>query len=229
MVNPIQARTLLNAIGDVRRSGKRLKACYACSYYSALRPEEAINLRWKNIVLASLEWNADTEKWEVPGDDWGEFHLERAAPHAGKEWTDSGRHRDERGLKHRADDEVRVVPISPELAAILRAHLDEFGTAPDGRLFQGERGEEVPVITYFRVWHKARAVVFTPEVAAGPLAKVPYDLRHAAVSTWLNGGVPATQVAEWAGHSVEVLHKVYAKCLDGQDRQARERMAAALK
>ena len=79
----------------------------------ALRPEEAINLRRKNIVLAPLNWNAEIEKWETPDDDWGEFHLERAAPHAGKEWTDSGRHRDERGLKHRADDEVRVVPIPP--------------------------------------------------------------------------------------------------------------------
>jgi hypothetical protein len=48
------------------------------------------------------------------------------------------------------------------------------------------------------------------------------------VSTWLNGGVPATQVAEWAGHSVEVLLKVYAKCLDGQDETARRRVMAAL-
>ncbi len=32
---------------------------------------------------------------------------------------------------------------------------------------------------------------------------------------WLNGGVPATDVAAWAGHSVEVLLKIYAKCLDG--------------
>ena len=44
-----------------------------------------------------------------------------------------------------------------------------------------------------------------------PLARRPYDLRHAAVSTWLNGGVPATQVTEWAGHSVAVLLEVYAK------------------
>ena len=33
VVNPVQARTLLNAVGAVRWSGKRLKACYACSYY----------------------------------------------------------------------------------------------------------------------------------------------------------------------------------------------------
>jgi hypothetical protein len=48
------------------------------------------------------------------------------------------------------------------------------------------------------------------------------------VSTWLNAGVPATQVAEWAGHSVHVLLKVYAKCIDGQDEAARHRIEAAL-
>jgi integrase len=70
--------------------------------------------------------------------------------------------------------------------------------------------------------------VFTEEVAASPLARTPYDLRHAAVSTWLNGGVPSTTVAEWAGHSVEILHKIYAKCLDGQAASVRQRVEAAL-
>ena len=67
-----------------------------------------------------------------------------------------------------------------------------------------------------------------PEVAASPLARTPYDLRHAAVSTWLNGGVPATTVAEWAGHSVEILLRIYAKCLDGGDALIRQRVQAAL-
>ena len=48
------------------------------------------------------------------------------------------------------------------------------------------------------------------------------------VFTWLNSGVPATQVAEWAGHPVEVLLKVYAKCIDGQDSAARQRIMEAL-
>jgi integrase len=60
------------------------------------------------------------------------------------------------------------------------------------------------------------------------LAGRPYDLRHAAVSLWLNAGVPATQVAEWAGHSVHVLLKVYAKCIEGQDEVARRRIEEAL-
>ena len=62
------------------------------------------------------------------------------------------------------------------------------------------------------VFHKARADAFTGAETASLLARRPYDLRHAAVSTWLNAGVPAPQVAEWAGHSVSVLLRVYAKC-----------------
>jgi hypothetical protein len=54
-----------------------------------------------------------------------------------------------------------------------------------------------------------------------------YDLRHARVSTWLNGGVPPARVAEWAGHSVAVLLKVYAKCIDGQDELASRRIEEA--
>ncbi len=38
---------------------------------------------------------------------------------------------------------------------------------------------------------------------------------RAAVSLWLNAGVPATEVADRAGHSVDVLLKRYAKCIDG--------------
>jgi integrase len=68
----------------------------------------------------------------------------------------------------------------------------------------------------------------SPEEAASPLARRPYDLRHAAISTWLNGGVPATQVAEWAGHSVAVLLRVYAKCIAGQGDVAREQIGRAL-
>ena len=64
--------------------------------------------------------------------------------------------------------------------------------------------------------------------AASPLAGRPYDLRHAAVSTWLNAGVPSTQVAEWAGHSLAVLLQIYAKCMAGQEDAARRRIAAAL-
>jgi integrase len=66
------------------------------------------------------------------------------------------------------------------------------------------------------------------DVFASPLAERPYDLRHAAVSTWLNGGAPATTVAEWAGHSVDVLLRIYAKCLDGGTDALRKRVVEVL-
>jgi len=55
---------------------------------------------------------------------------------------------------------------------------------------------------------------------SSPVARRPYDLRHACLSTWRNAGVPPAQVAEWAGHSVNVLLRVYAKSIDGQDELA---------
>lgn len=55
----------------------------------------------------------------------------------------------------------------------------------------------------------------------------PYDLQHAADSTWLNSGVPAPQVAAWAGHSVDVLLRVCAKCVVGQEGASRRRIEEA--
>lgn len=52
------------------------------------------------------------------------------------------------------------------------------------------------MITYTRAWRAARKLALTEEAHATPLAGQPYDLRHAALSTWLNGGVPPTVVAE---------------------------------
>lgn len=215
VANPVQMRSLLAAVRNQRRSGTRLVAYFGCLYFAAMRPEEAVSLAKHNLSL--------------PAEGWGEFHLDKAEPYAGKDWTDSGTNRDSRQLKQRAIGDGRTVPCPPELTALIHEHIAQFGTAPDGRLFVGERNNaELPKLTINRAWQRARADVFTEEVAASPLAKTPYDLRHAAVSTWLNGGVPPTTVAAWAGHSVEVLLKIYAKCLDGEAALLRQRVQAAL-
>jgi integrase len=159
VANPVQARTLLRAVGE-QRGGRRLVAFFGCLYYAALRPEEAIGLATRNLAL--------------PRQGWGELHVERAEPYAGREWTDSGHSRDRRPLKQRARGEVRAVPCPPELTAALHAHIAEFGVQPDGRLFVGERnGGELPTVTIGRAWRRARQAAFTAEVAASPLAKTP--------------------------------------------------------
>jgi integrase len=185
-------------------------------YYAALRPAEALHLR--------------ADECELPAKGWGWLHLTGSTQHVGEGWGDDSGVREDRGLKHRARSAARDVPVPPALVAILRAHLDEVRAGPGGRLFttRGYRPGPVSSVTYTRVWREARKAALTPAQARSPLAKVPYQLRHAAVSLWLNAGVPAIQVAEWAGHSVHVLLKVYAKCIDGQDQAARRRIEAAL-
>jgi integrase len=119
-------------------------------------------------------------------------------------------------------------PIPPERVRTLREHIGNFGVAADGRIFNSERGHVIASTAISDVWAEARTLALTPEQVTSPLAGRPYDLRHAAVSLWLNAGVPAPEVAERAGHSVEVLLRVYAKYLnDGQDL-ANARIEAAL-
>ena len=218
VVNPGQARELLAAVTHVggrdRDRGRRLVAMFGCLYYAALRPAEAVNLRESDC--------------ELPSSGWGRIHLSKTTPEVGKRYTDSGALHDSKGLKHRPDDEVRPVPIPPELVTLLRWHLGEFGAAPDGRLFRQPNGRIVGSSTYSQVWQAARQIAFIPAQVASPLAGRPYDLRHAAVSLWLNAGVPAPTVARRAGHSVEVLLRVYVNCIDGDEEMANQRISGAL-
>jgi hypothetical protein len=123
---------------------------------------------------------------------------------------------------------VRVVPVPAVLTDLLRQHLRQYGTAPDGRLFRGARGGILSESTYGRVWRAARQIALGPELAATPLARRPYDLRHAASSLWLNATSAPTEVAARAGNSVHALESVYAHCIDGGDDLISRRIEDAL-
>lgn len=142
------------------------------------------------------------------------------APAAGRDFTDDGRVHEARGLKGRprqaaARRATRNVPIPPELVALLRDHVERFGAGEDGRLFRSANGNPIQPSTWWRVWGKARRLALPPEQLATPLMRRPYDLRHSGITWRLNSGVPATEIAAWAGHSVEMLMRVYARCVAG--------------
>jgi hypothetical protein len=111
---------------------------------------------------------------------------------------------------------------------MLRQHLAGSGIAPDGRLFRGARGGMLSGSVYARVWHAARQAALGPELAATALACRPCDLRHAALSLWLNASGAPAGVAARAGTSARVLHDVYLHCIDGQDDLVSWRIEAAL-
>jgi integrase len=214
VVSPTQARSLLAAVRAQGGRGQHLEAFFACLYYAALRPSEAVMLRESDLHL--------------PAKGWGRIDLATSASRAGTAWTDHGTARQERGLKHRAAHETRTIPIPPELVRLLRTHIRRYGTTPDGRVFQTARGGILQDSGYNEVWTEARKQTLTPAQYRSPLGRRPYDLRHAAVSLWLNSGVPATEVARRGGHGVAVLLKIYAHCIDGQADAANQRITEAL-
>ena len=222
VVNAQQARALLEAVW---KRDPALAAFFACLYYAGLRPGEARALRVDDCVL--------------PESGWGRLLLTGSHQTSGSAWTDSSRPGEDRALKHRAGRDTRLVPAHPELVAALRRHLEHFATGPDGRLFVTRTAragiplsppytKPVAMGSIYRAWHRARAAALTEKQVESPLARRPYDLRHACLSTWLNAGVPPARVAEWAGHTVEVLLRVYAKCVEGDDAIALNRIEAAL-
>lgn len=112
---------------------------------------------------------------------WGVLHIEESSPYAGARWTDSGKDRDHRQLKHRAVGEGRPVSCPPELTEILHRHLAEHGADADGRLFWAERGGDLPAVTYQSMWRKVRERAFDIDVATrSPLAKRPYEAATTA-------------------------------------------------
>ena len=214
VVNPEQARRLIATVDGIGWTGPRYVAFFATLYFAGLRPAEALALRVQDCVL--------------PEQGWGELCFAESTPYAGAAWTDDGTSGPRKALKHRTAKESRTVPAHPELVEHLRHHIEQFGTAKDGRLFVRANGGDVRYSTFAYIWSRARKTTLTEAQFNSPLGKRPYDLRHACLSTWLNAGVSATQIAEWAGHSVQMLLSTYAKCVDGQHDRDRRRIEEAL-
>ena len=134
-------------------------------------------------------------------------------------------------MKHRSRSDTRRVPLNARAIKILRSHVNTWSCGPDGHLFVARTGKAgkplsppytalVSPETIGRAWARARVEALAPSQIDTVLARRPYDLRHARLTWWLNAGVPPTQVASWAGHSVRVLLDVYAGCVDGGEQQA---------
>jgi integrase len=153
---PAQVSALLDAVARIR---PEITAFFGCLYYAALHPEEAVALRFADCYL--------------PGSGWGMLRLVAATPRTAAAWTNSGTSHEQRGLKHRPDGTIRMVPVPPALAAMLRSHHAAYGTAPDGRLFCGARGGPLSGSVYGRAWNAARTLALGPELAASGLARAP--------------------------------------------------------
>jgi integrase len=242
LVNPTQARALLAAVKTRKPSGRHVHAFLAVMYYAGLRPEEVVSLYVRDLALPESE-NQDTDSVTPEDDGWGEITVSEPRPEIGKRWTDSGEVRDRRSQpKGREKGEVRYVPVHPELVTILREYIARLRLGPGPRLFTGVRSgndDLLSALVVRRAWTAVRLTVLGEDVAGKDgttvrkvttlCGKKIYDLRHACLTGWLNSGVPAPQVAEWAGNSVPVLLGTYAKCISGQEADYKRRITESLR
>lgn len=197
--NPAQVARLLAAARALPGRGPHLYAFFGCMYYTAMCPAEVIHLQKSQCRL--------------PASGWGLLNLKGGVVTAGKTWTDDGDVYEIHSLKRRAAKATRAVPIPPVLVRMLREHIEDFGVAPDGRLFRNGAGNYVEAAAYGITWRRAREAALTLDEHALELAKRPYDLRHAGISFWLASGVDPAECARRAGQSIQVLFRSYAKFL----------------
>lgn len=206
--NPTQVTRLLAAVAQLPGRGPHLEAFFGCMYHAAMRPAEVIHLRLHQCHL--------------PPAGWGKLILSGGVVTVGKEWTDSGAAHELHSLKRRALTATRPVPIPPQFVHVLRAHINRFGTTPDGRIFHNAAGNYVDPSAYGITWARARKLALDPHELAIGLAKRPYDLRHAGISFWLHSGVDPAECARRAGQSIQVLFNHYATFLDGVQDHANQ-------
>jgi integrase len=214
VVTPAQVQAILT---EVTRTRPELTAFFGCLYYAALRPAEAVALHRGDC--------------DLPAAGWGQLTLTSSCPRSARAWTTDGTPHEQRGLKLRPHGAIRTVPIPPQLVRLLRQHIRACGTTPGGRLFRAARAARGGLLhesCYGRTWHTSRAAALGPALAPTPLARRPYDLRHAALSLWLAAGAPPAEIAARAGHSPHVLLTVYAHCIPGHGQIASSAIEQAL-
>lgn len=184
---------LVDRVWALKTDGARYAAFFATIGLAGLRPSEASNLLVQEL--------------DLPEDGWGLARLRGATTSPGQRYTADGEAREEKGLKHRATDAIREVPIPPQLVGIMDRHLTRFEPIDD-RLFSNAENRPVTAHNYGKVWRRERDKLWP---ATHPCSTATtYDLRHTAATIMLQAGVSPAEAARRLGHSVDVLMRVYA-------------------
>lgn len=154
----------------------------------------------------------------LPEAGWGIARLRGALTTPGPKFTTDGRAVEEKGLKQRAENETRVVPLPPVLVDMLRWHIEIQDRAESDRLFVNSKGNTLSKDNWGKPWRDQRTKRWPPgHVLASATT---YDLRHTAATMMLRAGVSAPEVARRLGHSVDMLMKVYAGVFEDEQHRA---------
>lgn len=126
----------------------------------------------------------------MPEQGWGVLEFSEITSAAGRDWTDGGQVHEPRKPKGGPRNAIRRVPIPPVLVLMILEHLEEYGTADDGRLFRTYGGGIYQPSTLWRLLQRARAEVLTRRKSA----------RH-----WLVGRTTSAMPASPGGSTLACL------------------------
>lgn len=184
--------------------GDRLFALWRLYAVSGCRRGEAIATRWEDLDL-------DAGRWEIRR----ALGVVNGAPRMGVPKSGRG----------------RVVALDAATVAAVRRHLaaqreERFAWGPayqdEGLVFCRENGTPLHPNVVTHVFVRLAAEARLPRIRL-------HDIRHSAVTAMLRSGVSVKAVSERVGHaSTSFTQDVYASVLPDMQREAADRMAAAL-
>jgi integrase len=181
VMNQRQVGHLAHTCGTIQ---PRARAFVLIQGVCGLRPSEARELRRRDLDVDIIPATVTVRgsRTDVPD-----------------RFLDPGESR-RRPLKGRGRRARRVIPIPRHVVPIVREHLDRYvDNDPDALVFTSLTGKPINMSNFHRdVWHTARTRTFP---AGSRLRSVRrHDLRHAAITTWLNAGVTIKTCQRWSGH-----------------------------
>lgn len=185
-------RQLLSGAED--EAGKKRAQGYACLVsiiaYGGLRPAEALALQVRDVGENIIT-------------------VDKAVTQSPTKST----------VGHTKTKKKRSPPLTPPLAEDLVEWFETRGGTNDTAPVIPSTDGKIWTLSMYRNWRRR---VWKPAVEALAAADAnldwlalsrPYDLRHSFVSLELRAGVPPIEVAENAGHGIEVMDRYYASTI----------------
>lgn len=189
-------------LADMRKHyDARVVAYFTVAFYTGMRPEELIALRWEDV-----DWRQATVR------------VQRVRTFKGSE---------REGSKTHAERDVDLVPEAVEALKAMKPYtfmkrdddgreVDLFENPVTGRAWHDERSQ--------------RDHYWTPALKRlGIRRRRAYCTRHTYCTAALMAGIKPAYIAAQAGHTVKMLLDTYARWIPGADAGSeRERLAAAM-
>ena len=211
VMSPTDVIAIAQACG---RIDQRYEAFVLIQGLCGLRPGEAVELRRRNLTITDghiTELTVRGSYAEVPD----RFLLDGETRR--------------RPLKGRGQRASRTIPVFTALEPALSRHLETFTTRGDSaRVFTNGAGSKINLSNFHRdIWAAAREQTFPADSSLRNARR--HDLRHAAITAWLNAGVPLKTCQAWSGHAtVSVLLDTYLGAVRGDHQLGRSRVDTTL-